>query len=312
MQASDHSLGLYLRSVREQQGIDLKDIVLWTKIQPKFIEAIEADDYKQLPKGPFVIGFLRSYAECLSLDADEVVAFFQAHYSRRMLGSPVTPHLRASPQRPVSTSRASWQRRLLLSVVGLAVLVFVLVWFLQKGPWEQHVLRERLASTAVDKPPAVRQTVAAPVGFPSPSMPQETIASHTATAPPLIPPATSIGTEQGATASRQSEAVSPDTPGQTLSERSTLEHPPLVLRVQAREETWMRLEIDDEARQEVLIKAGQSIEWKANKQFSLTIGNVKGARVLLNDQELDLPTTRSNVLRDYVLTHALLNPRRTD
>jgi hypothetical protein len=74
----------------------------------------------------------------------------------------------------------------------------------------------------------------------------------------------------------------------------------------------MRLEIDDEARQEVLIKAGQSIEWEANKQFSLTIGNVKGARVLLNDQELDLPTTRSNVLRDYVLTHALLNPRRTD
>jgi cytoskeleton protein RodZ len=312
MQASDHSLGLYLRSVREQQGIDLKDIVLWTKIQPKFIEAIEADDYKQLPKGPFVIGFLRSYAECLSLDADEVVAFFQAHYSRRMQGPPVTQQQRASPQRPVSASRASWQRRLLLSVVGLAVLVFVLAWFLQKGPWEQHVLRERLASTAVDKPPAVRQTVSAPVGFPSPSMSQETIVSHTTTAPPLIPPATSIGTEPLATASRQSEAVPPDTPGQTLSERSTLEHPPLVLRVQAQEETWMRLEIDDEARQEVLIKAGQSIEWKANKQFSLTIGNVKGARVLLNDQELDLPATRSNVLRDYVLTHALLNPRRTD
>jgi hypothetical protein len=74
----------------------------------------------------------------------------------------------------------------------------------------------------------------------------------------------------------------------------------------------MRLDIDDDSRQEALIKAGESIEWKANEQFSLTIGNVKGARVLLNDQELDLPVTRSNVLRDYVLTRALLNPRRTD
>jgi hypothetical protein len=97
-----------------------------------------------------------------------------------------------------------------------------------------------------------------------------------------------------------------------LSEESTLEPVPLVLRVQALEETWMRLDIDDDSRQEALIKAGDSIEWKANEQFSLTIGNVKGARVLLNDQELDLPATRSNVLRDYVLTRALLNPRRTD
>ncbi|PON13637.1 hypothetical protein C2W62_33335 [Candidatus Entotheonella serta] len=44
MQASDNSLGPYLRSEREQQGIGLADIALQTKIQPKFIEALEADD----------------------------------------------------------------------------------------------------------------------------------------------------------------------------------------------------------------------------------------------------------------------------
>ncbi len=74
----------------------------------------------------------------------------------------------------------------------------------------------------------------------------------------------------------------------------------------------MRLDIDEDTRREAMIKAGQSQSWESKEQFSLTIGNVQGVRVFLNNQELDLPETRSNVLRDYVLTRALLNPRRTD
>jgi len=311
MQASVNSLGPYLRSVREQQGIDLKDIVSLTKIQPKFIEAIEANDYKQLPKGPFVIGFLRSYAQCLSLDADEVVAFFQAHHNKRMQGPPVSQRQRSAQQRPSSTSRASWQRGIILSA-GLAVLVFVLVWVLQSIPLGPQTTQERPSSIAADEPPAARQAVSTSVTVSSPPTPQEATASHAVTTPPLSSPSTSIGTPPIATELRQVDAVLPDVSEPAWSEEPTPEHAPLVLRVQALEETWMRLDIDDETRQEALIKAGQSIEWKANKQFALTIGNVQGARVSLNDHELDLPATRSNVLRDYVLTRALLNPRRTD
>lgn len=291
MQASDSSLGLYLRSEREQQGIDLKDIASLTKIQPKFIEALETDDYDQLPKGPFIIGFLRSYAQCLSLDADEVVTFFQTHHGKQ------TPSLLAQQgQRPSLTPRVSWQRGVILSV-GLAALVLVLFFVLRSGPSKQ-ALRDRPADTVADKPPTPLQAIAAPAAV-TPS-------------PTLSPPDTSVGTDPITTAAPQENAEPPNVPDLVLSEAPTLEPAPLVLRVQALEETWMRLDIDDDSRQEALIKAGESIEWKANEQFSLTIGNVKGARVLLNDQELDLPATRSNVLRDYVLTRALLNPRRTD
>jgi len=291
MQASDSSLGPYLRSEREQQGIDLKTIASLTKIQPKFIEALEADDYDQLPKGPFIIGFLRSYAQCLSLDADEVVTFFQTHHSKQ------TPSLPAQQrQRPSPMPRVSWQRGVILSV-GLAALGLVLFFILRSGPSEQ-ALHDRPADTAADKPPAPRQAIAAPAAV-TPS-------------PTLSPPSTSMETDSITTAAPQENAGPTNVPGLALSEESTLEPVPLVLRVQALEETWMRLDIDDDSRQEALIKAGESIEWKANEQFSLTLGNVRGARVLLNNQELDLPATRSNVLRDYVLTRALLNPRRTD
>lgn len=306
MQASEHSLGPYLRSVREQQGIDLKDIVSWTKIQPKFIEALEADAYHQLPKGPFVIGFLRSYAQCLSLDADEVVAFFQANHGKRRQSLPVQQR-----QRPAPLSRASWQRGVMLSA-GLAALVLVFLFVLRSGPSEPPTTHGRPAGTTGGAKPTTRQAASVPAAFPQLPAPQQATASNVAPPSPLSSPLTSIGTDPSATEPRPADAVPPDASGRALSEGSTLKPAPLVLRVEALEETWMRLDIDDETRQEALIKAGQSIEWKANAQFSLTIGNVKGARVLLNDQELDLPATRSNVLRDYVLTRALLNPRRTD
>ena len=311
MQASDLSLGPYLRSVREQQGIDLQDIVSLTKIQPKFIEAIEADDYKQLPKGPFVVGFLRSYAQCLSLDADEVVAFFQAHHHKRTQGLPVSPRQRTAQQCPAPTSRTSWLRDAILSI-GLAVLVVVLLWLLRSGPSEQQTTPERPASTATGEPSATRQAASAPSAFPPPPTPQETTTSHVATTPSRSVSSTAIATAPTTTAPQPTDAVPPDTPTRVLSEEPVLALPPLVLRVQALEETWMRVDIDDETRREALIQTGENIEWKANKQFSLTLGNLKGVRVLLNDRELDLPASRSNVLRDYVLTRALLNPRRTD
>lgn len=305
MQASDNSLGLYLRSEREQQGMDIKDIASLTKIQPKFIAALEGDDYDRLPKGPFVIGFLRSYAQCLSLDADEVVAFFQARDGMAMQ-SP-SGRQRLSQQRPAATPRTSSRRGAALSV-GLAALGCVLLWVLWNGLGGERVAHDRPAETANGQA-AAGQVVSAPEFTPLPTL-QETTAPNAAALPALSTLA-SLGASPIATDVQPGHATPWDTPDHMLSEASAPEPAPLVLRVQALEETWVRLDIDDEIRREALIQAGQSVEWEAKEQFSLTIGNVEGTRVLLNDRELDLPLTRSNVLRDYVLTRALSNPRRT-
>jgi len=56
------SLGSYLRQERERQQVSLQDIAATTKIQLKFLEALEHDAYDQLPAAPFVVGFLRAYA----------------------------------------------------------------------------------------------------------------------------------------------------------------------------------------------------------------------------------------------------------
>ena len=64
------SLGSYLRQERERQQVSLQEIAAATKIQLKFLEALEHDAYAQLPAPPFVVGFLRAYAQYVALDPE--------------------------------------------------------------------------------------------------------------------------------------------------------------------------------------------------------------------------------------------------
>ena len=46
---------------------------------------------------------------------------------------------------------------------------------------------------------------------------------------------------------------------------------------------------------------------EAVERFVLTVGNVHGTRLLLDGHDVSLPLTRSNVVRDFVLTRDVVN-----
>jgi len=72
--------GTLLRSVREAQGMSLRDIGSATRISARYLEAIEADDHDHLPSATFVKGYLREIARTLGLDEAALVQ----GYMRRM------------------------------------------------------------------------------------------------------------------------------------------------------------------------------------------------------------------------------------
>ncbi len=55
-------------------GVDLCTLAARTKINIKYLEAIEADDRKSLPSGFFYKSFVDQYARSLSLDTQEIDA----------------------------------------------------------------------------------------------------------------------------------------------------------------------------------------------------------------------------------------------
>jgi cytoskeleton protein RodZ len=69
-------LGAYLKEEREKQGFSLEDIQQKTKISISSLEAIEEGRVNELPHPVYTKGFIKNYAQCLGLNADEVAGTF--------------------------------------------------------------------------------------------------------------------------------------------------------------------------------------------------------------------------------------------
>jgi len=69
----NESVGYYLKRTREVREIELEDIAKKTKISVRFLKAIEEERWNLLPGEVFIKGFIRTYAQFLGLNPDEVV-----------------------------------------------------------------------------------------------------------------------------------------------------------------------------------------------------------------------------------------------
>jgi cytoskeleton protein RodZ len=68
------SPGQALAAQRERQGLGRADVAQRLHMSAWQIEALEADDYGRLPKGPFLRGFVRNYAKIVGVDAEPLLA----------------------------------------------------------------------------------------------------------------------------------------------------------------------------------------------------------------------------------------------
>ena len=63
----------YLRGERELKALTLAEISRITKVPAPSLRRLETGKFDELPAEVFVRGFLRSYAQCLGLDPEDVV-----------------------------------------------------------------------------------------------------------------------------------------------------------------------------------------------------------------------------------------------
>lgn len=70
-------IGETLRKAREARGLSLENVAELTKINSRYIKAIENDSFDALPGGIYTRGFLRSYARLLGLDPKELLSGFE-------------------------------------------------------------------------------------------------------------------------------------------------------------------------------------------------------------------------------------------
>lgn len=110
-------IGARLKTAREAAKIELVDIARETRVPVRHLRAIEADAHEELPALPYAVGFVRSFARAVGIDADEAAARFRAETT-------IVPHapMPASIE-PLDERRLPSRGLVMASVVGLVVIL---------------------------------------------------------------------------------------------------------------------------------------------------------------------------------------------
>lgn len=74
------NLGLYLKNLREEKKIPIAQVAQALKTKLETIQALEANDFQKIPAPTYVKGYLRSYANYLGIDSEQILAEYNRQY----------------------------------------------------------------------------------------------------------------------------------------------------------------------------------------------------------------------------------------
>lgn len=150
------SVGTTLRECREERGEDLRYVAQMLRIRYPYLRAIEEGLVDELPGRTYAIGFVRTYAEHLGLDAKELVVRFKAEVeglnSRSDLNFPA----------PIPEGKIPSGAILLVGIIVAALIYAVWIYASSKGEAvsERALQTSSSAGSALDQTSGVVESVA--------------------------------------------------------------------------------------------------------------------------------------------------------
>ena len=260
------SLGKVLREAREHLGLSVADAAYQTKLAPRQIEALEAEDFRSLPEMPFVRGFVRSYAKILQLDAQPLLAALP------QTNAPVMPLVPNSVEVPFPNAHSPQRQNLVW--LGAALLLAVLV--VAFAVWN--------FTTPSVKPGAAM--VETPVS--SSAKPQIPPAAPVVDAGAIAPPAEPVqphAPDEKAAAAQDAPRIQPEKP---VAQSDSLAQA-AVLRLTFDEESWVEIKgVDDKVLSSQINPRGSELRMGGQAPFSLVIGNATSVQLYYRGKQVDL------------------------
>jgi cytoskeleton protein RodZ len=251
----EKSVGLILRETREARGLCLDDVAKVTRVGKGYLTALEEEMFDKLPSAVYIKGFLRVYANYLGLSEKDIIAL----YDKRFAGDQfqTTGQLPETKQAhrgktAVGTAKKRWYLLLVLLIVATAIFHVI-----QNPPKWQAGVKESPVPLSVNAKPQQAES------------PQRQA---------VLPPADAnrrdfTGDDKD---SKNNEVVNYD----SRSPKG------IVLKIKVIKDGWLDITIDDAVSQHYELKAGDLIEWKGEKGFTLDIGNAGGIEAELNGKML--------------------------
>ena len=123
-------IGDKLRSAREAKGLSIEDIEKATKIQGRYLTAIEQNQFDKLPGDFYVRAFIRQYAQIVGLDGKELLSEYHDEVPQAEPDEYVEESIdnkSEEVQKTTNNKKKIWRDYLPRLVIGVAIIAVVLV-----------------------------------------------------------------------------------------------------------------------------------------------------------------------------------------
>lgn len=279
------NLGETLRDARLSENISLDELQQITKIQKRYLQAIEENDYGQIPSEFYVRRFLKQYADAVKLDSRYILAVYDG--KDQIL--PTYPKVEEiESQRTNKYKEKKVRRRLIatmpmiiLGLVALAIVVIVgYVSYLDNN--DQPILDASSVEVERNSSSSTSETE-------SSSSTEET--TEASTSESVETPAMS----QNVTSNSNSTAAV------TLDQVAA----PLKIKFNAQNRVWVGLSVNGSLSFQQTIEAGQSAEFdlpEGTTSASISVGVASYLTIQANDTDLDFQANNSERSKTIDLT----------
>ncbi|HEX8579646.1 MAG TPA: RodZ domain-containing protein [Allosphingosinicella sp.] len=164
-QVGGSPVGERLRAAREEKGLTLQEVASQSRIPIRHLEHIERGEWEALPAPTYSVGFARSYATIVGLDAAEVGQELRAELgiARQQTASPATSFYEPADPARVPPRSIAW---IALALIVLLVAAY-LIWRNQAvgdAPLEPQLTEAEAPAAQAPQPHAAQQAPAAATG----------------------------------------------------------------------------------------------------------------------------------------------------
>ncbi|AKG35152.1 helix-turn-helix domain-containing protein [Paenibacillus durus] len=198
-------LGRQLKEARLQKGMSLDDVQEVTKIRKKYLEAIETGDYKVLPGSFYVRAFIKTYAEAVGVNPDELIQEPGSVPVPKEEPSTMETVLQKRSRRPETERNAKWVPTLLMWIFPVLIIVVIYMYASNWGKSDNQQTDPNpiTTSTQTQSPAAAPSAgpasaeAAAPTPSASAGAGSEATASPSPSPSPSLSPSPSPAAEDG-------------------------------------------------------------------------------------------------------------------
>lgn len=285
------TIGQRLHNARINQNISLEELQQITKIQKKYLEALENDMYDLLPGTFYVRAFIRQYAAAVGEDGDYLVAIFNGE---------IDPYAPKQSQRSVEEVRESRKEvheesgfsrfvtslpAIMLGIVALGILVVVFY-----AMW-----------TDKNSEPMITTNTSVNVEGVSSSTSSSTVASST-TASSSADSSTesSSSSEKKEQGSIQYESESGNTVYMTATDLKT---PVEVTFTGVDGDCWLGIMVDGAYIYETTVSDGEKATTtlpEGATNATLVLGSANNVAIKINNQKVDFDPTNNGIIQKNI------------